>query len=121
VATAFSASPTMLAVTLGATGLFAAIYHPIGTAMLVDAAGDRPGRAIGINGVFGNIGVGLAPVVTAFLASQAGLTGLIYAALHGAIDLELGGRSSGSKGLGSIETTADLLFQLLRSVELSKS
>jgi MFS family permease len=83
VATAFSASPTMLAVTLGATGLFAAIYRPIGTAMLVDAAGDRPGRAIGINGVFGNIGVGLAPVVTAFLASQAGLTGLVYAALHG--------------------------------------
>jgi MFS family permease len=71
VATAFSGSPAMLAVTLAATGLFAAIYHPIGTAMLVDAAGDRPGRAIGINGVFGNIGVGLAPVVTAFLASQA--------------------------------------------------
>ena len=62
----------MLAVTLDATGLFAAIYHPIGTAMLVNAAGDRPGRAIGINGVFGNIGVGLAPVVTAFLAGQAG-------------------------------------------------
>ena len=39
---------------LAATGLFAAIYHPIGTAMLVDAAGDKPGRAIGVNGVFGN-------------------------------------------------------------------
>ena len=70
-----------------ATGLFAAIYHPIGTAMLVDAAGDRPGRAIGINGVFGNIGVALAPVVTAFLASQAGwraafiVPGLVCAAL----------------------------------------
>ena len=58
----------MLAVTLAATGLFAAIYHPIGTAMLVEAAGDRPGRAIGINGVFGNLGVALAPVVTALLA-----------------------------------------------------
>jgi MFS family permease len=62
VATAFSGSRAVLTVTLGATGLFAAIYHPIGTAMLVDAAGDRPGRAIGINGVFGNIGVGLAPM-----------------------------------------------------------
>lgn len=49
------------------------------------------------------------------------LTGLIYATLHGAIDLELGGRSSGSKGLGSIEATADLLFQLLRRVELRDS
>jgi MFS family permease len=72
VATGFCGSPVTLAVALGATGLFAAIYHPVGTAMLVDAAGDRPGRAIGINGVFGNVGVGLAPVVTAFLANLAG-------------------------------------------------
>lgn len=71
-ATAFAASPVMLAVGLGAIGLFAAIYHPIGTAMLVDAAGDKPGRAIGVNGVFGNLGVALAPVMTAFLAHQAG-------------------------------------------------
>jgi MFS family permease len=72
VATGFCGSPMTLAMALGATGLFAAIYHPVGTAMLVDAAGDRPGRAIGINGVFGNVGVGLAPVVTAFLADIAG-------------------------------------------------
>lgn len=72
VATGFCGSPVTLAVALGATGLFAAIYHPVGTAMLVDAAGDRPGRAIGVNGVFGNIGVGLAPAVTAILAGFAG-------------------------------------------------
>lgn len=71
VATAFAETPVMLALGLAATGLFAAIYHPIGTAMLVDAAGDRPGRSIGVNGVFGNIGVALAPVGTAFLANQA--------------------------------------------------
>jgi MFS family permease len=64
--------PTSLAVALAAAGAFAAIYHPVGTAMLVDAAGDRPGRAIGVNGVFGNFGVALAPVVTAFLAQAAG-------------------------------------------------
>jgi MFS family permease len=87
VASAFAGSPLLLAVTLAATGLFAAIYHPIGTAMLVDAAGDRPGRAIGVNGVFGNLGVALAPVVTAFLASQAGwraaflVPGMLCAAL----------------------------------------
>lgn len=71
-ATGFCDSPGAMALALGATGLFAAIYHPIGTAMLVDAAGDRPGRALGVNGVFGNIGVGLAPVVTAFLAGSVG-------------------------------------------------
>lgn len=71
-ATGFCNSPLTLAVAIGATGLFAAIYHPVGTAMLVDAAGDRPGRALGTNGVFGNLGVGLAPAVTAFLADFAG-------------------------------------------------
>jgi MFS family permease len=40
--------------------------------MLVEAAGNRPGRAIGVNGVFGNLGVALAPVITAFLAVQGG-------------------------------------------------
>ncbi len=42
------------------------------------------------------------------------LTGLIYAALHGTIDLHIGGRASGAKGLGSVEVTAGLLFDLLK-------
>jgi MFS family permease len=65
-------SPLGLAVALACAGGFAAIYHPIGTTMLVEAAGDKPGRAIGANGVFGNLGVALAPVVTAFLANEVG-------------------------------------------------
>ena len=72
IACGFAPSPLLLGVALAVTGMFAAIYHPIGTAMLADAAGARPGRAIGINGVFGNVGVALAPVVTAFLANQTG-------------------------------------------------
>ena len=43
------------------------------------------------------------------------LRGLIYAVLHGAIDLELGGRASGSKGAGSIKAMVNLLFDLLAS------
>ena len=42
------------------------------------------------------------------------LTGLIYAALHGAIDLDIGGRASDTKGLGSVDATAGLLFDLLK-------
>ena len=61
-----------LAIALGFAGFFSAIYHPIGTAMLVEAAGDKPGRALGVNGVFGNLGVASAPLVTAFLAQQVG-------------------------------------------------
>jgi MFS family permease len=65
-------SPTMLAIALACAGGFAAIYHPIGTTMLIEAAGDKPGSSIGVNGVFGNVGVALAPVVTAFLANAVG-------------------------------------------------
>ena len=66
------ASPLALGLALAVMGAFAAIYHPIGTAMLVEAAGERVGRSVGVNGVFGNLGVASAPVVTAFLAAEAG-------------------------------------------------
>jgi MFS family permease len=72
VAAGLVSSPWMMAATLAFAGSFAAIYHPIGTTMLVEAAGDKPGRSIGVNGVFGNVGVALAPVVTAFLAARFG-------------------------------------------------
>jgi MFS family permease len=62
-------SPSMLAIALAVTGCFSAIYHPIGTTMLVEAAGEKPGKSIGVNGVFGNLGVALAPIMTAFLAN----------------------------------------------------
>ena len=39
------------------------------------------------------------------------LTGLIYAAVHSAIDLELGGRASDKKGLASVEATVGLLLE----------
>ncbi|MFT8243723.1 MFS transporter [Roseomonas sp. BN140053] len=64
--------PWTLAAALAVVGAFNAIYHPVGTAMLVEAAGERVGRAVGNNGVFGNLGVALAPVLTAFLVTQAG-------------------------------------------------
>ncbi len=79
-----------LEVALAAAGAFAAIYHPVGTAMLVEAAGERPGRALGTNGVCGNVGAALAPVVTAALASRFGwpvafaAPGLVFMTLGGA-------------------------------------
>ncbi len=72
VGTGLAPSPVWLATALAATGAFAAIYHPIGTALLVEVAGEKPGRAIGLNGVFGNVGVAMAPMVTAFIAFRWG-------------------------------------------------
>jgi MFS family permease len=64
--------PVQVGIALGLMGCFAAIYHPIGTAVLVEAAGEKVGRAMGVNGVFGNLGVATAPVVTAFVAATLG-------------------------------------------------
>src|SRR5882762_10205732 len=55
-----------LAVALGALGMFAAIYHPVGTAMLMEQATSR-GRSLAFNGVCGNLGVALAAGTTALL------------------------------------------------------
>src|SRR4030081_1110495 len=43
-------TPLQLGAALLAVGLFASIYHPVGTAMLV-AHADKLGRQVGINGV----------------------------------------------------------------------
>jgi MFS family permease len=59
---ALSTTPFMLAASLTLIGLFAAIYHPVGTAMLV-ANAEKLGRTIGVNGVWGNLGVALAAIL----------------------------------------------------------
>src|SRR5580704_15062034 len=68
VAAAFAPSLTMLGVALFALGMFAAIYHPVGTAMILENATQR-GRTMAFNGVCGNIGVSLAAGITAALTA----------------------------------------------------
>src|SRR5215510_12661332 len=48
-AAAFAPSPAVLGVALAALGVFAAIYHPVGTAMLIEQATSR-GRSLAFNG-----------------------------------------------------------------------
>ena len=72
VACGLAPTPFAFEAALAVAGAFAAIYHPVGTAMLVELAGSRPGRALGTNGVCGNAGVALAPVMTAALATRFG-------------------------------------------------
>ncbi len=62
---------TILAVALFALGAFAAIYHPVGTALLIEKATSR-GRSLAFNGVCGNLGVAFAAGITALLASTVG-------------------------------------------------
>jgi len=56
---------------LAAIGLFAAIYHPVGIPMLVQGL-EKPGKTLGINGVFGNLGVAAAPLFVGAIAVSFG-------------------------------------------------
>jgi MFS family permease len=66
-----AAGPLSLAAGLTLLGLFASIYHPVAIAWMV-GAGDRPGRSLGINGVFGAAGT----------AGAALLAGVLTETLH---------------------------------------
>jgi MFS family permease len=69
--TGLAQSPWMLAAGLTLVGLFASIYHPVGTAMLT-AHADRLGHALGVNGVWGNLGVAFAALATGALTQWFG-------------------------------------------------
>jgi MFS family permease len=71
-ATGFARTPFELAAGLTAIGMFAAIYHPVGIAMLVAERGADLGRTLGVNGVYGNTGLAFAALLTGALADLAG-------------------------------------------------
>ncbi|HSB48183.1 MAG TPA: MFS transporter [Burkholderiales bacterium] len=65
--TGFVQSHWQIAAALTLVGLFGAIYHPVGIAMLVSGR-DKVGRVLGVNGVFGNLGVAFAALIAGALA-----------------------------------------------------
>lgn len=86
-ATGFARNPTELAIGLTAIGAFAAIYHPVGTAMLVSHA-ERLGRDIGINGVWGNLGVAFSALITGALTQWFGWRAAFF--IPGAVSIVAG-------------------------------
>jgi len=69
--TALAETPLQIGIGLFVIGIFGAIYHPVGLAMVVQGRA-KTGMPLAINGVFGNLGVGCAALVTGFLIDQAG-------------------------------------------------
>ena len=63
---AISTSLWLFAVSLSLIGIFAAIYHPVGITMLL-SKNKNNGIRMGINGVFGNMGVAAAPLITGLI------------------------------------------------------
>ncbi len=68
---AASSTPLAWALSLFVLGVFTAIYHPVGSAMIVSHS-QRLGRDLGINAVWGNCGAAFAAGVTGVLAAWLG-------------------------------------------------
>ena len=64
-------TPLQLGTALLAIGVFASIYHPVGTAMIVSYA-EKLGREMGLNGVWGNLGVASSALVTGVVGQYLG-------------------------------------------------
>lgn len=64
----FATTPFMLGSGLALIGVFAAIYHPVGITMVIQGGG-KVGWRLGVNGVWGNLGVAAAPLITGFILS----------------------------------------------------
>ncbi len=69
IATSFAATPLQIGLGLATIGLFASIYHPVGIAMVVQGGGNV-GWRLGANGVWGNMGVAAAPLITGFILAD---------------------------------------------------
>ena len=69
--TALAGSPLEIALGLTAVGLFAAIYHPVGLALVIQGR-TKTGVPLAINGIFGNLGVASAALLTGYLIDTAG-------------------------------------------------
>ncbi|WP_425405080.1 MFS transporter [Hwanghaeella sp.] len=89
IATGFAETPLQIGTGLFVIGMFAAIYHPVGLA-IVTTKWRNTGMRIATNGVWGNLGVAAAALITGFLIDQTGwrmafiLPGLFSIAMGGA-------------------------------------
>jgi MFS family permease len=71
IATGFAQTPLQVGIGLFAIGVFAAIYHPVGLAM-VTAKWKNTGMRLAVNGVWGNLGVASAALITGYLIDNGG-------------------------------------------------
>ena len=85
--TAAADSPMQIALGLLAIGAFASIYHPVGLAMVVHGR-KKTGIPLAVNGVFGNLGVAAAALLTGYLIDTGGWRSAFI--LPGAVSIGLG-------------------------------
>ncbi len=71
IATAFAQTPLQVGIGLFIVGVFAAIYHPVGLA-IVTQKWKNTGMRLAVNGVWGNLGVASAALITGYFNDHGG-------------------------------------------------
>jgi MFS family permease len=71
ICTGFARTPFEIALGLFILGMFAAIYHPVGLAIVVEKW-KNTGMRIAVNGVWGNLGVASAALITGYFIDHGG-------------------------------------------------
>jgi len=87
IATAFAQTPLQMGIGLFVIGVFAAIYHPVGLA-IVTAKWKNTGIRIAVNGVWGNLGVATAALLTGYMIDTSGWRAAFI--VPGAVSIALG-------------------------------
>lgn len=80
-------TPTSMMIGLAMIGLFASIYHPVGIAWVVRNA-ERRGKALGLNGLFGSLGIAGSGLVSGLLIDLYGWRSAFY--VPGVVSLGFG-------------------------------
>ncbi|MEW6769149.1 MAG: MFS transporter [Pseudomonadota bacterium] len=70
-ATSFAQTPLQVGIGLFAIGVFAAIYHPVGLA-IVTQKWKNTGMRLAMNGIWGNLGVASAALITGYFIDHGG-------------------------------------------------
>src|SRR5207244_7400496 len=76
--TSFARTPLELAFGLFVIGVFAAIYHPVGLAIVVEKW-KNTGMRIAVNGAWGNLGVASAALITGYFIDNGGWRVALFA------------------------------------------
>jgi MFS family permease len=126
IATALARTPFEIAAGLFVVGVFAAIYHPVGLAIVVQKW-KGTGMRIAVNGVWGNLGVASAALLTGYFIDHGGwraafvvpgivsiLIGVAYTALMWSEIARPPRRAGGPKAASAMSSSADLRALLLR-------
>ena len=136
VATALAQSPLQMAFGLFAIGVFGAIYHPVGLPLVIQGY-VKTGLRIAVNGVFGNLGVASAALLTGYLVDQSGwrsafiwpglvtiVIGIGYAFLVARVhskepSADEGGASPATATAGNLQLGRNLLIRIFAIVFFS--